>query len=80
VQGVHDRLAALLPNRLPFLGRAAADLGLDRVELADPPQRLLRQRRAGRLMDLVEASSAMCPTERQPDRTRRAVLEQALEA
>jgi hypothetical protein len=36
VQGVHDRPAALLPDRMPLLGRAAADPGLDSVELADP--------------------------------------------
>jgi hypothetical protein len=40
VQGLDDRLAALLPDRTPLLGRAAADLGLDPVELADPAQRL----------------------------------------
>jgi hypothetical protein len=43
VQGFEDRLAALLPNGTPLLGRAAADLGLDPVEPADPAQRLLRQ-------------------------------------
>ncbi len=36
MQGLDDRLAALLPDRLPLLGRAAADLGLDPVELTNP--------------------------------------------
>ena len=35
VQGVHDRLAPLLPDRTPLLGGAATDLGLDPVELPD---------------------------------------------
>jgi hypothetical protein len=38
VQRLDGRLAALLPDRTPLLGRAAADLGLDRVELANPAQ------------------------------------------
>ena len=41
VQGVHNGPAALLPDRTSLLGRAAADLGLHFVELADPAQRLL---------------------------------------
>ena len=40
MQGLDNRLAALLPDRTPLLGRAAADLGLDGIELADPAQRL----------------------------------------
>ena len=80
MQGVHDRPAALLPDRAPLLGRAAADLGLDRVELADPAQRLLRQGRAGGLVDLVEAPPAMRPAEGEPDLARRPALQQALEA
>ena len=36
MQGLDKRLAALLPDRAPLLSRAAADLGLDGVELADP--------------------------------------------
>jgi hypothetical protein len=52
VQGFHQRPATLLPDRTPLLGRAAADLRLDGIELADPAQRLFRQRRAGRLVDL----------------------------
>ena len=46
MQGLNNRLAALLPACPSLIGRAAADLGLDPVELADPAQRLLRQRRA----------------------------------
>ena len=59
VQGFDDRPAALLPGRPPLLGRAAADLRLDRVELADPAQRLPRQGRAGRPVELVKAPPAM---------------------
>src|SRR5215208_5483652 len=80
MQGLDKRLAALLPDRSPLLSRAAADLGLDRVELPDPAQGLFRQRRAGGLMDLVKASPAMRPAESEPDLTRRPVLQQALEA
>src|SRR4051795_11528269 len=36
VEGLHDRLAALLPGRAPVLGGATADFRLDPVELADP--------------------------------------------
>src|SRR3954467_10021258 len=80
MEGAHERLAALLPNGEPVLGRVAADLGLDGVELADPAQRLLRQRRAGGLVELVEAPPAMRPTERELDLVRRAARQQALEA
>ena len=61
MQGVHERLAALLPDRTSLLGRAAADLRLDRVEFADPAQRLFRQWRAGGLVDFVKAPPAMRP-------------------
>ena len=64
MQGLDERLAALLPDRAPLLGGAAADLGLDRVELADPAQRLFRQRRAGGLVELVEAASGNAPSRR----------------
>jgi hypothetical protein len=73
MQGIHDRLAALLPDRPSLIGWAAADLGFDRVEFADPAQRLVRQRRAGGLVDLVKAPPAMRPTEGEPDRAGRAV-------
>src|SRR4051794_26523361 len=36
VQGIHDRLAALLPDRASLLGGTATDLRLHFVELADP--------------------------------------------
>src|SRR5690242_20799960 len=45
----------------------AADLRLDRVEPPDPAQRLLRQGRAGRLVDLVESPPATGPAEGEPD-------------
>ena len=80
MQGVHDRPASLLPGGEPLLGRTTADLGLDRVEFADPAQHLLRQRRVGGLVDLVKASSAMRPAEGELDLIRRPVLQQALEA
>src|ERR671913_1182543 len=80
MQGLDKRLAALLPGRTPLLGRAAADLGLDPVELPDPAQRLLRQRRARGPVELVEAPPAMRPTERELDLVRRATRQQALEA
>jgi hypothetical protein len=78
-QGLDKRPAALLPDRPPLLGGAAADLGLDPVELADPAQRLLRQRRAGRLVDLIKPPSAMRPAEGELDPIRRAARQQALE-
>jgi di/tricarboxylate transporter len=43
VQRLHQRPAALLPDRTACLGRMAADLGLDPVQLPDPAQRLLGQ-------------------------------------
>ena len=59
VQSVHERLAALLPDSPSLIGRAAADLRLHLVELADPAQRLLRQWRAGLLVDVIKAPPAM---------------------
>jgi hypothetical protein len=68
MQGVHDRLAALLPDCTPLLGGAAADLGFDDIELAASAQRLFGQGQAGGLVDLVKAPSAVGPTEGEPDR------------
>jgi hypothetical protein len=44
VQRVEDRHGAVLPRREPRFGRPAVDLALDRVEFADPGQRLLGNR------------------------------------
>jgi hypothetical protein len=81
VQRLHRRLAAILSGRTAFLGRMAAELGLDPVELPDPTQRLLGQRRARArgLVDLVKASSARRPAEREPDLTRASARQQAFE-
>jgi len=80
LQGLDDRSATLLPGRAPYLGRVTADLGFDRVELADPAQRLFGQRRAGGPVELVEAPPAMGPTEGELDLVRWATRQQALEA
>src|SRR5688572_16984951 len=67
MQGLDKRLAALLPDRASLLGGTATDLRLHFVELADPAQRLFRQRRARGPVELVEAPPAMRPTERELD-------------
>ena len=43
------------------VGGAAADRGLDRVKLGDPAQRLGGDRRAGRLVHVVELPSGVRP-------------------
>ena len=42
MQGLDDRLAALLPGHTPLLGGTAADLSLNSVEFADLAQCRLR--------------------------------------
>src|SRR3712207_1687318 len=79
MQGLHDRLATLLPNLPPLLSGAAADLRLDPVEISDLSQRLFGQGRARGLVDLIEPTSTGRPAEGDPDLTR-PVHEQALEA
>jgi hypothetical protein len=80
VQSVYNRPAALLPDRASLLGGTATDLRLHFVELADPAQRLFRQRRARGPVELVEAPSAMRPAEGKLDLVRWAARQQALEA
>src|SRR4051794_29174735 len=79
MQGLDDRLAALLPERASLLGGTATDLRLHFVELADPAQRLRGEWRAGGLVDLVKAPSAMRPAKGELDLVRRATRQQALE-
>ncbi len=50
-----------LPHALPRVGGLAPDGGLDRIELGDAPQRFGRDRRAGRLMHLVELAPRVGP-------------------
>jgi len=59
-----DRHGAILARRHARLGRLAGDLGFDRVELADPLQRRLGDRRPGRHEHIVELASCMRPTGR----------------
>ena len=58
----------LLADGAAVLGRLAADLGLDRIEPGDLGESLSGERRLGRSMEIVEASSAMRPAENQLDR------------
>ena len=45
----------------------ATDARLDRIEFADPPQGFFGDRRADRLVQLVELTSRMCPAGGQDD-------------
>ncbi len=45
-----------------LLSGASSDSLLDCVELADPAQRFCGDRRAGRLMHIIELPARMCPT------------------
>ena len=53
----------------PLVRRAAADLGLDRVQLADAFERLGRDRRVAALGDVVEAATEVAPAEGQRQRS-----------
>jgi hypothetical protein len=61
----NPRLAFRLAHRPPLRRASAADLRLDLVQLGDPPQRLLCDRRRPRLGDLVEAPAPVRPAEGQ---------------
>jgi hypothetical protein len=52
---------------LARIGRVAPDGLLDRIELGNAPQRLRRNGRAGRLVDLVELAPRMGPARGQLD-------------
>jgi len=67
LHGPDQRQRSGLAHALPYDGGLAADSGLDRIELGNPPQRLGRDGRAGRLVDLVEPAPRMRPAGREPD-------------
>lgn len=62
-EGLDDRPGPILPRGAPRLGIAAADVGLDGVELSDPYQRCGGDRRIAALGDLEEAAAHMRPAE-----------------
>ena len=66
-QPIDERLAAREPHALTLLGRAAADVGLDRIESTDTHERLRCDRRRGRRMDLIEAPPHMAPAKGEDD-------------
>ena len=72
-----QRFCADLTNLSPFVGRLALDLGLDDVQLGDPPQRFGRQGRRSCLMQVVELASRVRPA---GDFQDTAVVEQRVEA
>src|SRR4051812_49748449 len=59
MQGLHDRPTSLLPCLPSIVGRMAADLSLDLVELANAFQHLARQRRLGRGVEIMEIPPQM---------------------
>lgn len=67
LHGPDQRQRSGLAHGLPYDGGPAPDSGLDRIELGNTPQRLGRDGRAGRLMDLVELTPRMRPAGREPD-------------
>src|SRR6516162_1136087 len=64
-----DGLRARLPLGTAHLRGAAADLRLDRIELADAHKRLGRDRCIASYVDLVELPSQMAPTKGERHRT-----------
>ncbi len=60
-EGLDQRREPRLSFGEPALGRAAADLGLDGVELGDPAQALDRDLRAAAVVDFAEPAPTMCP-------------------
>lgn len=79
MQGLNNGPTSLLARLLAVLGRLAADVGLDLVELADAHQHLAGKRRLGGGMELKEASAHVGPAEGQRDRAVLAVAGQPLE-
>jgi hypothetical protein len=61
LQRLKERLGQLHANHAAQLSRPATDPVFDGVELTDPTQRLGGDRRAGRLMHLVELARSMSP-------------------
>ena len=59
LQHLDDRTAALLADGAAVLGRLAADLGLDRVELGDLGECLGGERRLCRGVEVVEGTPAV---------------------
>src|SRR5690606_34976637 len=62
VQLVEQGSCACTSNRLPLVRWPSADLAFDLVECTDPGEGLLRDRRAGRLVDVVELAPNVRPT------------------
>ncbi len=60
-EGLDQRRGPRLSFGDPALGRAAADLGLDGVELGDPAQALGGDLRAAAVVDFAEPAPTMCP-------------------
>jgi hypothetical protein len=63
-QRIEQRHGASLPRGQPSLRWLAGDLGLDRIKLADPSQRLLGDRRGGGFEYVVELAPGMGPARR----------------
>jgi hypothetical protein len=64
MQGFHDRSTSLLPHLLAVVGGVTADVGLDRIELADAHQHLGGKRRLGGDIEVVEGPPHVGPAER----------------
>ena len=67
-ESLDQECGARLPFRETPIRRAAADIGLDGVELGDPAQDLGGDLRAAALMDLAQSPAAMAPAISQPQR------------
>jgi hypothetical protein len=59
VQRLQQRLALRLAHGVALLRRLAVDRRLDGIELTDPPQALLGDRRPGALVDLEQLPPGM---------------------
>ena len=79
MQGFHDRSTSLLPHLLSVVGGVTADVGLDRIELADARQHLGGKRRFRGDIEVVEGPPHVGPAEGKAYRIASAISGQPLE-
>ena len=79
IQGLDNRPTSLVAHPPAVLGGMPADLGLDRIEFANAPQHVGRQRRLGGDVEIVEAPPQVRPAECQRHRSIGAISGQPFE-
>src|SRR5689334_4556243 len=68
MQRFHDWPTSRLPHLSSMFGWMAANLRLDRIEIADAREHMQRERRLRRFEELVERAPQMRPAKREFDR------------